>query len=301
MAQGLDRIPLRIPEVWSARWFETFVRDVLAKADIRNAVPGLGISIDGQSDQPATVSSSEDIQAIFDADLLLAEANALLPNARILAGESSVVSLSDEGPGGSILVGLNAHGVDSGKFREAVALSVVGNPTAGMDSVQDIDATANDQVLRRVADVLEFGAVTFPMVQVSAASLLLGRGDSGAGDMQEITLGYGLAIVGAALSATYPPVVSESGSNLDASASNAGNYTRFSNATATYTFNNSAGFVVGAEYYGRYVGSGNLTITPAGAMTINAPAGGTLVIPPQGTFTVKIVGAAEADLYGVTT
>lgn len=96
------------------------------------------------------------------------------------------------------------------------------------------------------------------------------------------------------------PVVSSSASNIDADETNAGNYTRFSHAAPTYTFDDGEAFVVGAEYHGRYVGSGTLTITAAGTMTINPPAAGTLVIPPDGTFTIKIVAADEADLFGIT-
>lgn len=100
--------------------------------------------------------------------------------------------------------------------------------------------------------------------------------------------------------AVVAPVVSNSTSNLNASNSNNGNYTRFSHASPTYTFNDSATFTVGAEYHGRYVGAGSLMITEAGGMTINPPADGTLEIPPGGTFTVKIVASDEADLLGVT-
>lgn len=101
--------------------------------------------------------------------------------------------------------------------------------------------------------------------------------------------------------ASVAPVVTYSGTALTATASNDGNYTRFTNAAAkTYTFNDSEGYSVDAEYHGRNVGAGDLTITEAGGMTINAPAGGTLVIPQGGTFTVKIVASDEADLFGVT-
>lgn len=98
-----------------------------------------------------------------------------------------------------------------------------------------------------------------------------------------------------------PPVLTEATTALAADDTNAGNYTRFTNAGAkTYTFDDAETYVVGDEYHGRNVGAGDLTITAAGTMTINAPAAGTLVIPQGGTFTVKIVAADEADLFGVT-
>jgi hypothetical protein len=97
------------------------------------------------------------------------------------------------------------------------------------------------------------------------------------------------------------PVVTESGTNLDADNTNAGNYTRFTNSgTKTYTFDSADSFNVGDEYHGRNVGAGLLTITEAGSFVINAPAGGTMDIPEGGTFTVKIVASAEADLFGLT-
>lgn len=97
------------------------------------------------------------------------------------------------------------------------------------------------------------------------------------------------------------PVVTESGTSLTADGTNSGNYTRFTSGSAkTYTFDDAETYAVGAEYHGRNVGAGDLTITGAGTFTVNPPAGGTLVIPQGGTFTVKIVAADEADLFGVT-
>lgn len=111
----------------------------------------------------------------------------------------------------------------------------------------------------------------------------------------------GASYVAVSVDGGFAPVVTESTTNLDATASNSGDYTRFTNASAkTYTFDAAESYVVGAEYHGRNVGSGNLTIVPTSSMTINPPTGGTLVIPQHGTFTVKIVAADEADLFGVT-
>lgn len=97
------------------------------------------------------------------------------------------------------------------------------------------------------------------------------------------------------------PVVTESSTSLGADGSNAGNYTRFTNSSAkAYTFDGAETYTVGAEYHGRNVGAGSLTLTEAGGMTLNPPADGTLVVPQGGTFTVKIVAADEADVIGVT-
>jgi hypothetical protein len=127
------------------------------------------------------------------------------------------------------------------------------------------------------------------------------------GQATTLLLGDGLVLVdmtgGAFLLSSpvrYPPIVTDATANLNADETNAGNYTRFSHALPTYTFDDAEPFVAGAEYHGRYVGAGTLTITAAGTMVINAPADGSLVIPPQGTFTVKIVSASVADLIGVT-
>lgn len=99
----------------------------------------------------------------------------------------------------------------------------------------------------------------------------------------------------------FATVVTESTTNLDATPSNSGNYTRFTNAGAkTYTFDDAEAYIVGDEYHGRNVGAGDLTILPTTGMVINPPAGGSLVVPQHGTFTVKIIGTDEADLFGVT-
>lgn len=97
------------------------------------------------------------------------------------------------------------------------------------------------------------------------------------------------------------PVVTDAATALTATDANSGNYTRFTSVSAkAYTFDSAESYTVGDEYHGRNVGAGDLALTEAGTFVLNAPNGGTLVIPAGGTFTVKIVAAAEADVFGVT-
>lgn len=98
-----------------------------------------------------------------------------------------------------------------------------------------------------------------------------------------------------------PAIVEESTTALAATPSNSGKYTRFTNIAAkTYTFNGAQAFVPGAEYHGRNVGAGDLTLVGSGGFSLGAPAGGTLVVPVGGTFTVKIVSSTAADVVGYT-
>lgn len=62
----------------------------------------------------------------------------------------------------------------------------------------DITVSGSGTVMTIDADVVTYAK----MQNVSAASRLLGRGDSGSGDVQELTIGAGLAITGTELAAT---------------------------------------------------------------------------------------------------
>ena len=61
---ALQHTPLRIPDVITGAWFRQFVIEVLAKADIRNAI-GYGITITSDGNSVATLSTdAESIGAI---------------------------------------------------------------------------------------------------------------------------------------------------------------------------------------------------------------------------------------------
>lgn len=80
---------------------------------------------------------------------------------------------------------------------------LAGRDTASTGALEEIGLTGglefNGSGSIRIAD----GGVTYAKIQdVSAASKILGRGDSGSGDVQEITLGTGLTMTGTTLSAS---------------------------------------------------------------------------------------------------
>jgi plastocyanin len=52
---AIQNQPLRIPEQWDAAWFRTFMAEVLAKADVRNAV-GVGLEITSNGNSVATLT-----------------------------------------------------------------------------------------------------------------------------------------------------------------------------------------------------------------------------------------------------
>lgn len=175
--QGVQHLPIRYPRempAWMQRWFDEMFRDVFRNMDIRNATPGLGISIEGTPDRPATISATEDLGDLFDADFLLAESDpALLPNARTLGGESGVVDVADSGPGGSVTVGLVQHGVPTQKLRLSEGCSVLGNAGGDTGEVNDIIAGADATVLARVDGVVRFTKVSPDMIDPPITSRYL--------------------------------------------------------------------------------------------------------------------------------
>lgn len=137
---------------------------------------------------------------------------------------SPVITLSTDATGnvtltnltsGTLALTISGHAVSNAKFRQSVAVSVVGNSTNSTADVADIAAAADDQILRRTASTLNFGALTVGMFpanvvtyakiqQVSATSRVLGRITAGAGNIEELTPNNVVAITN---TATTPPVL----------------------------------------------------------------------------------------------
>lgn len=101
----------------------------------------------------------------------------------------------------------------------------------------------------------------------------------------------------------FAAVVSDGEANRDISAADAGRYLRMTRTTAkTATFRPNSAHVLptDAEFHLRCTGAGDLTLTPGSGVTLNAPAGGTLVLGTGMTVTVKKVGTDEYDVIGQT-
>ncbi len=96
------------------------------------------------------------------------------------------------------------------------------------------------------------------------------------------------------------PVVPVTTANHDVLPAEAGSYFRFTATGAkTATFDAADGFVERQEFHvTNRAASGNVTLTPVGGMVLNVPKGGTLVLEPGDTVTVKMVDVDEADVMG---
>ena len=116
-----------------------------------------------------------------------------------------------------------------------------------------------------------------------------------------LTRWNGTAYVGAGGSG-FPAVVTEAGSSRDMAPGDAGTYLRFTGTGAkTATFDSGDSFSSGQEFHiTNRSTSGDLTLAVAGTMALNAPKGGTLVLQPGDTVTVKMVASDEADVMGST-
>lgn len=155
-AQGLQFIQLRIPPRWDPVWFEQFVRDVLSKADVRNAIEGPGVTIEGTSAERPIITATADLLDLLEQNFILATSSSFLARERVLDGEDDVVTATDEGPGGRFIIGIKTNGIGPSKFRRSVALSVVGRRQDTDGNVNDIAAADDNTFLVRRGNVLTF-------------------------------------------------------------------------------------------------------------------------------------------------
>lgn len=105
------------------------------------------------------------------------------------------------------------------------------------------------------------------------------------------------------VTATPAPTVIESTTARTLSAGDAGSYIRTTNASAkvvTVPPQSSVAWAADTEITLRNAGAGALTLTPGSGVTLNAPAGGTLVLNNAMTVTIKRVASDAWDVIGQT-
>lgn len=197
MAEGLDKIPLRVPAKWDPEWFATFVRDTLSQADVRNAIEGVGVSITGQSDEPATIAASDDVLDLLSASLLTVTPSGLTAARQLVGGDG--IEIDDGGPGNEASVGIAEYGITLDKLAQVPGLSIIGSQNTTPGTFEVVTAAANDRLLTRTSNALDFtqltvgmfpdAVVTYAKIQNADALSVLGRASNSAGVLDELVAG----------------------------------------------------------------------------------------------------------------
>lgn len=132
---------------------------------------------------------------------------------------SGIVTTSDVGTVTNTMLAGSIQGsklllntITSDRLRQSVPTSVIGTPGAATANVQDIQATADNQVLRRSSGSLSFGqvatggiennAITNEKIRQSSGLSVIGRGANTTGDVADLTAttdGHVLRRLGTAL------------------------------------------------------------------------------------------------------
>lgn len=118
----------------------------------------------------------------------------------MLISHFTIITLSGDVTGsgtGSFAVTIANNAVSNAKLRDSAALSVIGRSANSAGDPADIAAAANDTLLRRSGNALDFGPLTVGMApdglwtyaklqNVAATDRILGRSTAGAGVIEEI-------------------------------------------------------------------------------------------------------------------
>jgi len=151
---GLQDINYRIPDEWSAPWFARFIRDVLANADVRNAISGTGITITGTPDVPATISSGIDVQQLISQPYILAVPSTpagFLTHERVLIDDpDGVIIVTDGGPNSNLSLSIAA--IPYNKLPLQPPTSLLGNAFEAIDNPSPIEGTVQ-YAIPHIADV----------------------------------------------------------------------------------------------------------------------------------------------------
>jgi hypothetical protein len=195
---GIQQTPLRIPDAWSASWFRTFVTEVIAKADIRNAI-GQGVTITSDGNSVATISADAETAGAVTSHNVdpLAHADAFA------AHRAESDPHPQYNPGGSdTQVQFN----DGGAFGASDAVTFLSPDTSWGGTVLKVyEDNGNSAVLSAVSDTGDgwLGADSFNTINTSVGSLVtygpsgvwLGRGRGSSTAPADVLVGDGLGMV----------------------------------------------------------------------------------------------------------
>lgn len=224
ISKGIDGIPTEtIPSdpQGFVDWFRGVgIKRWFANGDVRNAVPGAGISISGDISTPATIGVGDDVSALFNQPYVLLgapAAPAALTDYRSLQAESTVLALTDAGPKLPLIVGVATNGIDNTKLRQGAATSVVGNATGLLANVADIAAAADNTTLVRAAGLLTFSALPVAAIASISSNTAIGNVTGGAAAPTELSKTQLTTLVNpftAALSGAVPAPITPVGNVL---------------------------------------------------------------------------------------
>ncbi len=112
---------------------------------------------------------------------------------------------------------------------------------------------------------------------------------------------HGISSTGGSSGGGPAPVVPDATTSRAVTLDDVGSYLRFTASGAkACTFDVATGFTTGQEVHiANRASSGNVTLSATG-ITLNPPKGGTLVLEPGDTVTVKFVSSASVDVFGST-
>lgn len=173
-----------------------------------------------------------------------------------------------------------------------------GSPTQGAIYIIPADATGAQWESFGAGDLAIFrGGTWYAYAPVDGVVVHM------AGSLQQWAGGVWSEVSGGGGGVSLSPVATVAGTAHDITAGEVGSYLRFTAVTAkTCTFRPQSTHALpdDGEWHIRNAGAGNLTLTPGAGVTLNEPYGGTLVVPPAGTVTVKRVAADVFDVLGAT-
>ena len=128
---GLQDIPYRIPSEWDSKWFLELIRDVLQLAEVRNAV-GVGITISGEPSVVGTLTND-----LMSTPFIVLSAQANLTSERVLAIEPTVLTLTDNGAGLTLEIGVATNGIEFAKIQQVTGDRILGRLT-DLGNIQEL-------------------------------------------------------------------------------------------------------------------------------------------------------------------